>query len=224
MTGPTFRQLTMMDRLLVEVDAALRTLTRGRVPSRPSPAAAIGTAPAEKDPDASLSPAQQRESLGCMRVNHSGEVCAQALYRGQQWLVQNAETQAMLRQAEIEEIDHLAWCAARVQELGGRCSYLDPFWYLHSFFIGVLASYCGDAYSLGFIEETESQVSQHLQNHLARLPAADVKSRAIVEQMRIDEERHGRNAKLAGGRPLPRPVQELMRVVARVMTTAAYYL
>jgi ubiquinone biosynthesis monooxygenase Coq7 len=158
-----------------------------------------------------------------MRINHSGEVAAQALYQGQAFVSQRDATRASLMEAAREETDHLAWCAERIEELGGRTSLLNPLWYAGSFTIGALAGLAGDRTSLGFVAETERQVVEHLDGHLQRLPMEDVRTRAIIQQMSADEERHGRNAMLAGGAELPRPVRALMKLTAKVMTRTAYW-
>jgi 3-demethoxyubiquinol 3-hydroxylase len=159
-----------------------------------------------------------------MRVNHAGEVAAQALYRGQALTARDPGAEATLRQAAAEEVDHLAWCEQRIAELGGRTSLLNPVWYAGSFLIGALAGAVGDRESLGFVSETERQVESHLQGHLDRLPAADHRSRAILEQMRQDEERHGASAAALGGAQLPAWVRSAMRLTSRLMTRGSYWL
>ena len=159
-----------------------------------------------------------------MRVNHAGEVAAQALYRGQALTARNAEAATAMSQAAAEEIDHLAWCEQRITELGGRVSVLNPVWYAGSFFIGSLAGALGDRTSLGFLSETERQVESHLQDHLVRLPAADARSRAIVEQMQHDEIAHGAKAETLGAAALPRWVKAAMRLTSRLMTRGSYWL
>ena len=159
-----------------------------------------------------------------MRVNHSGEVAAQALYQGQAAVASSPTTRAALSEAAREETDHLAWCASRIQELGGRTSLLNPLWYAGSFAIGALAGLAGDRTSLGFVAETERQVVEHLEGHLHRLPQADARTRAIVQQMSADEERHGHNALSAGGTALPAVARALMKATARIMTRTAYWL
>ena len=158
-----------------------------------------------------------------MRVNHAGEIAAQALYHGQALGARNAATRDLLLQAAREESDHLAWCEARLKELGSRTSLLNPLWYAGSFAIGAVAAAFGDEASLGFVRETERQVEGHLDQHLSRLPAADARSRVILQAMRQDEARHAANARSAGGAPLPPTVQALMRQTARVMTRTAYW-
>jgi ubiquinone biosynthesis monooxygenase Coq7 len=194
------------------------------------PAASAGTvtpAPAAAPADtvgAALSDAERRESAALMRVNHSGEVAAQALYHGQALVSKSLATRNMLLKAAREEADHLAWCETRLKELGSRPSLLNPLWYLGSFAIGALAAAAGDRTSLGFVVETERQVEGHLDEHLARLPSRDTRSRAILNVMRTDEIEHGAAAKTAGATELPAPVRVLMRHAARVMTTAAYWI
>lgn len=179
--------------------------------------------PAEAVPDANLSDDDRQHSAGLMRVNHTGEVCAQALYRGQMVVARQPATRDMLAHACEEEIDHLAWTHDRLIELDSHRSYLNVFWYSHAFLIGLLAGLAGDRISLGFIEETEHQVGEHLTGHLGRLPAEDQKSRAIVAQMREDEARHGASAAQAGAAPLPDLVKGVMRLQAKVMTTLVYW-
>jgi ubiquinone biosynthesis monooxygenase Coq7 len=165
----------------------------------------------------------RRHAAGLMRVNHAGEVAAQALYQGHALVARNPEIREHMLEAAAEERSHLAWCEDRLRELDSHPSRLDPLWYAGSFAIGAVAGLAGDRWSLGFVEETEKQVSEHLSGHLEKLPEDDARSRAIVEAMRADEERHGAEAAAAGARALPRPVRELMRAVARVMTRGAYW-
>ena len=191
-----------LDSLIAAADQALRTLTAPPAASRPSPAADI--------PENQLGPQARRDSIALMRVNHAGEIAAQALYRGQALTARSAETRRHLLKAAAEEQDHLAWCAQRLEELAGRPSRLDPLWYAGSFLIGMAAGLPGDRVTLGFVAETERQVEAHLDNHLSRLPDADARSAAILEQMSEDEARHGTSAELAGGAPLPGPVRRIM--------------
>ena len=207
------------DRLLASLDEALRTIGGGSHAQRPRPRPAA--APAE-GADAPLTDAQRRLSGALMRVNHVGEVCAQALYQAQALTAREPGLRAQLQQAAREEVDHLAWTQARLRELGDRPSLLNPLWYAGSFAIGLAAGRLGDAASLGFVVETERQVEQHLASHLERLPEADRASRAIVEQMKADESGHADAAEAAGAAPMPEPVRWLMRAAARVMTTAAH--
>jgi ubiquinone biosynthesis monooxygenase Coq7 len=213
------RRYTLLDRLLFPADQTLRTLFASHVAARPNPA---GDRP--ETPEIADDPAARRQVAALMRINHSGEVAAQALYQGQAFVSRTHATRASLMEAAREETDHLAWCADRIRELGGRTSMLNPLWYAGSFTIGALAGLAGDRVSLGFVAETERQVVEHLDGHLQRLPAEDARTRAIIQQMSADEERHGRNAELAGGADLPQPVRALMKLSARVMTRTAYWL
>jgi ubiquinone biosynthesis monooxygenase Coq7 len=216
---PTGRRYTLLDRLLLPADQTLRTLFASHVAARPNPAENQPETPEIAD-----SPAARRHVAALMRINHSGEVAAQALYQGQAFVSQAEATRASLTEAAREETDHLAWCAERIRQLGGRTSVLNPLWYAGSFTIGALAGLAGDKVSLGFVAETERQVVEHLKGHLQRLPAEDARTRAIIQQMSSDEERHGRNAELAGGAELPKPVRALMKLTAKVMTRTAYWL
>ncbi len=200
-----------LDHLIVAADEALRALAGVAPPARPSPA---GENSGGDDP---------RVSAGLMRVNHTGEICAQALYNGQALFARDPHVREALQAAAGEERDHLAWCRARLRELGSRPSLLDPAWYAASFGLGVLSGLAGDRWSMGFLAETEAQVERHLEGHLERLPATDARSRAVVEQMRADENRHGRMGRGLGGRELPLPVKAAMRLCSKVMTRTAYY-
>jgi ubiquinone biosynthesis monooxygenase Coq7 len=202
-----------MDRLLTTFDTALRTLFAKHHAAVPCP-----TVP---ELETELTDAEKRLSAGLMRVNHVGEVCAQALYTAQAFATSNEALRAHFTKACIEETDHLAWTAQRLEELGSRPSLLNPLWYAGAFGLGLLAGRLGDPISLGFVEETEMQVGAHLQSHLDQLPAGDHASRAIVAQMHDDEIRHATDAKVAGAAELPQPVKEMMRAAARVMTTVA---
>lgn len=206
--------------LLAEVDRALRTLAAATTSSRPNPATASTSVPS---PD-TLTEEQQRKSASLMRVNHAGEIAAQALYQGQALTARNPSTREHLRHAADEEGDHLAWCAERLNELGGRPSLLNPLWYTGSFAIGALAGFFGDRISLGFVAETERQVEGHLDEHLNRLPQEDERSRRILEQMKADEIQHGAAAQSAGGTPLPSPVPDLMRMTSKLMTRSSYWI
>jgi len=204
-----------MDPLITAADRALRAVFAPARASRPTPG----------QPDkAPLSEAERREAAALMRVNHTGEIAAQALYEGQALVARSPVTRALLHKAAREETDHLAWCETRLRELESRPSLLNPLWYAGSFAIGALAAAFGDRTSLGFVVETERQVEGHLDSHLARLPARDLRSRAIVEAMRQDEQSHGNAAQAAGAAHIPAPARELMRHTARVMTRTAYYL
>lgn len=210
--------MELTDRLLSGLDQALRTVAGVAHAARPNPAQSL---PAD---DGALSPAQRREAGALMRVNHVGEVCAQALYQAQALTARSEGLRLQMLQAAREETDHLAWTAQRLDELGDRPSLLNPVWYAGAFSIGLLAGRLGDAASLGFVVETERQVEQHLQGHLERLPDADERSRAIVRQMRDDERRHADEALDAGALPMPAPARWLMRAAAKVMTTTAHRL
>ena len=211
------RELDFIDQLLATADRALRTVASTPVATRPYPAAAPAAGTAE------LSAEQRSEVAALMRVNHVGEVCAQALYEAQALGTPDPRLREAFAQAAREETDHLAWTGQRIAELGGRTSLLNPLWYGGAFAIGLLAARMGDRVSLGFMAETERQVEQHLQGHLERLPPADGASRAVVEQMRTDEAHHGETATALGGVELPLPARLAMRVAARVMTTTAHY-
>jgi 3-demethoxyubiquinol 3-hydroxylase len=204
------------DDLIGAFDRGLRVISGVSVAHRPNPAALVSEQP--------LSESERRHSAGLMRVNHVGEVCAQALYEAQARFAHNPVTRARLRQAGQEELDHLAWTAARLHELGSRPSLLNPLWYAGSFALGAIAACMGDAQSLGFVVETERQVEAHLDSHLAELPDSDLRSRAIVAQMRDDEAAHGASAQAMGGADLPMPVRAAMRGMAKLMTGTAYYI
>jgi ubiquinone biosynthesis monooxygenase Coq7 len=203
------------DTLITHFDRGLRTLFAPAPTRRPLPGKAL--------PEADLSDAQKRLAARLMRVNHSGEICAQALYQGQALTARNAAARAALEEAAWEEVEHLNWTERRVKELGGRLSYLDPVWYVNSLALGALAGALGDKWNLGFLAETERQVCAHLDGHLARLPAEDAKSRAIVTQMKEDEARHATTALQHGGASLPAPVRFAMRLTAKVMTGTVYW-
>jgi ubiquinone biosynthesis monooxygenase Coq7 len=205
------------DQWLAAADRALRTLAASPAALRPSPAAGHGT-------NDGMSADEARAAAALMRVNHVGEVCAQALYDAQALAARNPELRATFEQAAREETDHLAWTEQRIRELGGRTSLLNPLWYGGAFAIGLAAARIGDRASLGFMAETERQVEQHLQGHLERLPAGDAASRAIVAQMKDDEVRHAEAATDLGGANLPLPVRMAMRLAASVMTRTAHYI
>ena len=206
---------TLIDSFIVAADDALRTLSGAGQPGRPTPGRDAAGPVTEED---------RREVAGLMRVNHSGEICAQALYSGQALVARDPAVRAALDRAAAEERDHLAWCRQRLQELDSRPSLLDPFWYAGSFAFGVASGLAGDRWSLGFLAETEAQVEQHLDGHLDRLPSGDHRSRAILEQMRDDENRHGATGRALGGAELPPPVRQGMRIFSRVMTRTAYWI
>jgi ubiquinone biosynthesis monooxygenase Coq7 len=204
-----------MDRLFGEIDKAIKVLTTSARSAREVPAAPV---------DAALSQTQRDLSVRLMRVNHSGEVAAQALYQGQAMTTRDAGVAAALRGAAAEEGDHLAWCDQRLRELNGRTSVLNPLWYAGSFAIGALAGALGRGVGLGFVAETERQVESHLRGHIERLGKDDERSRAILEQMTHDEMQHGAQAGLMGGKPLPFPLGAAMRLTSRLMTEGSYWL
>lgn len=209
------RRLTALDRCLAELGRALATVTAGAPESdRPYPAGEAKDEPLTED--------ERAHVAGLMRVNHAGEVCAQALYYGQAITARNPDTRRQLESAALEETDHLNWCARRLAELDSRPSLLDPFWYAGSFAIGTMAGLGGDRWSLGFVMETERQVEAHLHDHLQRLPEGDRRSRAIIGQMSADEARHGASARDAGGQELPVPIQRAMSLTAGAMKFLAY--
>lgn len=207
---------TPIDRFISGADKALRVITGVASASRPTPAQHI--------PDAAMSDAERRHSAGLMRVNHVGEVCAQALYNSQGRFAKTDEIRAQFEQAGREEEDHLAWTAQRLDELGSHISVLNPLFYAGAYALGTVAAVIGDSTSLGFVVETERQVEAHLQSHLDKLPEQDAKSRAIVDQMRIDEIEHGAAAQALGASNTPAPVQAVMAVMGKVMTSTAYYI
>jgi ubiquinone biosynthesis monooxygenase Coq7 len=209
--------LSWADKLIVGFDTSLRTLsgiieTTGRA----NPAANLN--------ETELSKSERQHAAALMRVNHVGEICAQALYQGQALMARTKAVEQTMRHAAMEENDHLAWCNERIEQLQGHISYLNPLWYAGSYVMGMVAGACGDKWSLGFVVETERQVEQHLADHLQQLPENDVQSRAIVEQMKIDEAEHGVTAQQAGAANLPRWLTTIMRGQAKLMTTTAYWL
>jgi 3-demethoxyubiquinol 3-hydroxylase len=209
------RRFSPLDRLFGEIDRAIKTLS--------TPARSCREAP--DTPEAESLPERQRiESGRLMRVNHSGEVAAQALYQGQALTARDVTVAAALRSAAAEEADHLAWCELRLRELGGRTSLLNPLWYAGSFAIGAVAGTLGRGVNLGFVAETERQVESHLRSHMERLGRSDPRSRAILEQMTHDEIEHGAHAASLGGKDLPKPVGAAMRLTARLMTRASHWL
>jgi 3-demethoxyubiquinol 3-hydroxylase len=213
------RLLSRQDRLLAGLGRALSAVSSSPAGGRPRPLADVG----ERAPVA-LSEAERRESGALMRVNHVGEVCAQALYEGQAATSADPSLQAFFKEAASEEGDHLAWTRQRLSELGARPSLLNPVWYGGALLLGAMAGRFGDRYSLGFMVETERQVEHHLAGHLERLPVADVGSRAIVEHMRRDEAGHADRAEALGAAPMPEPVRAVMRLAARIMTATAHRL
>lgn len=206
----------MIDRLIIEFDKGLRTLLADAHGARPLP---------DRDKvEQQLTRQGKRKAAALMRVNHSGEVCAQALYNGQALTARSSSAKAALIEASNEETEHLAWCSKRIRELGGHKSLLNPLWYGGSFAIGTLAGAMGDRWNLGFLAETERQVCRHLEGHLQRLPEDDEKSRAILEQMHEDEARHATTAVTHGGAELPLPVRLIMQLSSKVMTKTAYWI
>jgi ubiquinone biosynthesis monooxygenase Coq7 len=212
----SLRAFTLADRIISEIDSAIKVLSGGARPARPLPPKPGG--------ELVLNPAERALSVRLMRVNHAGEVAAQALYRGQALTARNPAVARAMQRAGAEEMDHLAWCEARLEELHGRTSALNPLWFLGSFGIGALAGAWGDRASLGFIAETERQVEAHLRDHLERLPPADARSREILRQMTHDEAAHGASAAAMGGRKLPAAITSAMRVTSRFMTRGSYWL
>ena len=204
-----------IDALIIELDKGIRTVFGVAHALRPDPAAGI--------PEAELGERDRRHAAALMRVNHCGEVCAQALYQGQALASRNTKIKSTLAKAAGEEADHLAWSAKRVSELGGRTSALNPLWYAGSLAIGYIAGRLGDPWNLGFLAETERQVGEHLQGHLERLNPADARTRAVIETMQREELGHARTAQVLGARDLPDPVKVAMRCVARAMTTTSYW-
>jgi 3-demethoxyubiquinol 3-hydroxylase len=203
-----------LDHLIVEFDKGLRTLF--------SKAQSVRPFPDEGLTEAELSAGEKKHAAGLMRINHSGEICAQALYQGQALTARDPEVQSQLQQAAQEETEHLAWTSRRVHELGGHLSLLNPLWYTGSLTLGAFAGLLGDKWNLGFLAETEHQVGGHLQSHLSSLPPQDEKSRAVVQQMYVDETLHSEMAKRLGGAELPFPVRLAMRATSRILTHTAY--
>lgn len=215
MSRQSTRALSFLDRVIIDLDRGLRALQgEQRAEGRASPAGDL--------PEAELSEAQRRHAAGLMRVDHAGEVAAQALYNGQSLTARTQDLRDAMDQAASEEGDHLRWCRERLEELGDEASRLDPVWYLGSFLIGAAAGLAGDRWSLGFVVETERQVMQHLDDHLSSLPPGDERSRAILTQMREDEGAHATTALESGAAELPQALKRLMTLTARVMTETAY--
>lgn len=212
------RHLSLIDNIIVNADRALRTLAAGKdmTCERPSPARPLE--------EAELSDAERKQAAALMRVNHTGEVCAQALYQGQALTAKLPNVRAEMEKAADEEIDHLVWCQERIDALGSHTSYLNPVWYGLSFAIGAGAGLVSDKVSLGFVAATEDQVCRHLQSHLEQLPSTDLRSRAVVEQMLDDEARHADMALSAGGYRFPAPVKGIMTLVSKAMTNTSYYI
>ena len=211
------RRLSIADKLLSQADRALRTLAPGNMQQhRPSPADSLDEVP--------LNEAERRHAAGLMRVNHAGEVCAQALYQGQALTAKLPGIRREMEAAANEEVDHLAWCQQRLQSLGSRPSVLNPLWYGMSFGIGAVAGLVGDRVSLGFVAATEQQVCEHLQNHLQTLPPEDARSRAVVQEMLADEARHASTALQSGGARFPGIIKAAMTLASRAMTKSSYRL
>jgi len=209
------RNYSRLDHLIISVDNALRMSSGETVEAKRAN-------PATDVPDIMMEEPQREHAAGLMRINHAGEICAQALYAGQAATARNPEVQAEMQQAADEEIDHLSWCKERLDELESRPSLLAPLWYAGSFAIGAAAGLAGDGWSLGFLKETENQVEAHLANHISRLPPEDERSRAILDQMKIDEAKHAQMAEDSGAFDLPRPVRRLMKLTAGAMKAVAY--
>lgn len=210
-------QHSFLDRCLIQFDQALRTCV-------PGSSHATRTSPAQEVPEQELSESDIKHIAGLMRINHTGEVCAQALYAGQAATARLHEVKASMEHAAQEEVDHLAWCDERLDQLDSQPSLLNPLWYGLSFGMGALAGLAGDKWSLGFVAETEQQVCDHLEDHLQKLPEQDKKSQAIIEQMIHDEKAHGESAKAAGGADLPLPVKQAMTAMAKVMKKTTYHI
>lgn len=209
MATPSF-----MDTLVLGVDRVLKTLARTTRAERPSPGQEVE--------DVSLSETDTRHAAGLMRVNHTGEICAQAMYEGQALVARDGRVKAAMLDAAREEEDHLAWCDERLDQLDSKPSVLNPVWYGLSYALGAATGLMGDKISLGFVAATEDQVCKHLESHLEKLPADDARSRRIVEQMRADEARHGTNARRAGGVEFPAPVKDVMSLISKLMTETSY--
>lgn len=208
------RTLSPLDRILVGLERALEAVAGNPQATRPSPG--------EKLAEADMDDTERRHAAGLMRVNHTGEVCAQALYFGQAALARNSDNRTHLLQAAAEETDHLAWCAERLQQLDSRPSVFNPLWYVGSYAIGAAAALAGDPFSLGFVVETERQVETHLAQHIERLPAHDERSRVVLRQMQADEVRHAQAARQRGGVDLPSPLPKLMHLSSMLMKAVAY--
>ncbi len=210
------RHYSFVDQIIIQFEHGLSTLCGDRPASRPSPA--------ENLSEPTLTRAEQRYSASLMRVNHAGEVCAQALYYGQLTCARSPQVREVLEKAALEENDHLAWTKQRIRELHSHTSWLNPFWYTNSYLLGMLAGLVKDQMGLGFVEETERQVSEHLNKHLRKMPVADIKSRKIIEKMRLDEQRHGFAATEAGAATLPTPIKKAMFCLSKVMTTLSAWI
>lgn len=210
------RDYSPLDRTLIQLDQAVRTVFgRPQTTERPNPAADIE--------ETELSESERKKIARLMRINHTGEVCAQALYQGQALTARKPEVQRTMERSALEENDHLDWCESRIEELGDRKSLLNPLWYASSFTLGALAGMAGDKWSLGFVVETERQVESHLDEHLAQIPKADQKTRAVIEEMKADEIHHADVARTAGGAPLPAPIKLAMSLTSKLMTRSVYW-
>lgn len=210
-------EYTLLDRFIKEIDTVVRTVLP------PTHRSVSRSSPANKEIEASLNPAEKKHTAGLMRVNHAGEVCAQALYQGQALTAALTATRMQMQEAAAEETDHLGWCEARLQELNSAPSAFNMLWYMGSFLLGAVAGLAGDQYSLGFVAETEHQVSAHLQRHMQAIPQQDKKTRAILQQMQEDEAAHAYAAIQAGGIELPTLIKKSMSCTAKLMTTLSYY-
>lgn len=206
----------MVDRLIIEFDKALRAIFSSAPTRRPVPGAGLAEAP--------MSSEERNHAAALMRVNHCGEICAQALYQGQSLTSNNLEIRGVLEHAAWEETEHLAWTESRIAELGGRKSWLNPFWYAGALALGALAGRAGDAWNLGFLAETERQVEAHLDGHLSLLPSQDRKSQDVLAQMKVDEVSHAETAVRLGATELPLAIKVVMKLTSRVMTSTAYYI
>lgn len=211
------RHFSPLDHFIANIDQGMRTVFgKPETTERPNPANKIN--------GSELSDSEKAVSSRLMRINHAGEVAAQALYQGQALTARNKNVKQQMERSALEENDHLDWCETRLKELDSHTSYLSPFWYAGSLAIGAIAGAAGDKWSLGFVVETEKQVEKHLQEHLDKLPAADEKSRVILKQMKQDEVNHATKAQNAGGAPLPAPIKQVMKLTSKVMTKTAYWL
>lgn len=211
------RNYTVIDKFILKTNSALQTIHGQN-------AEVIRKNPAAEIPEAILSSSEKQHIAGLMRVNHVGEVCAQALYEGQALTARSTENREKLQMAAQEEVDHLVWCEERIKELGGRISYLNPFWYSASLLMGIIAGLAGDAVNMGFLAETERQVEKHLTEHLKKLPLQDKKTQHILEQMRADEINHAVFAEENGAAHLPAAIRKLMQIFSKFMTTTAYWI
>ena len=206
---------TFLDNCLIQFDQALRACVPGSSQAR-------RLSPADSIPDSELEAENKRHSAGLMRINHTGEICAQALYQGQATTAKLDAVRVSMQHAAAEEIDHLAWCEQRLQQLDSQPSVLNPFWYVLSYGLGAVAGIAGDKWSLGFVAETEQQVCEHLAEHLQQLPEQDAKSKAILQQMLLDEKQHGDSARDAGAAQLPLPIKQAMTVMSELMKKTTY--